>query len=69
MAEKKTFESALARLEEIAAQLESGELPLDKSLKLYEESTKLAAFCAEKLNDAKTKISDIKNTAEDEENE
>lgn len=56
MAEKKTFESALSRLEEIAALLESGEMTLDQSLKLYEESTKLAAYCSEKLENAKSKL-------------
>lgn len=56
MAEKKTFEGAITRLEEIASLLESGQLSLDESLKLYEESTKLAAFCSGKLNDAENKL-------------
>ncbi|MBE6764921.1 MAG: exodeoxyribonuclease VII small subunit [Ruminococcaceae bacterium] len=65
MAEKKTFEGALSRLEEIAAQLESGELTLDQSLKLYEESSKLAAFCSQKLESAKIKLSELDNNTED----
>lgn len=56
MAEKKTFESAITRLEEIASLLESGQLSLDESLKLYEESTKLASFCSGKLTDAEIKL-------------
>ncbi|MBQ6796903.1 MAG: exodeoxyribonuclease VII small subunit [Clostridia bacterium] len=65
MADKKTFEGALSRLEEIAAQLESGELTLDQSLKLYEESSKLAAFCSQKLESAKIKLSELDNNTED----
>ena len=51
-----TFEEAMARLEEIAGELESEKLPLDKSVKLYEEGVKLAAKCAAELEDAKRKI-------------
>jgi len=41
MATKKTFEENMLRLEAIVAQLEKGEAPLDESLKLFEEGTKL----------------------------
>ena len=51
-----TFENAMERLEEIAGELESEKLPLDKSVKLYEEGVKLAAKCAAELEDAKRKI-------------
>ena len=53
---KKTFESALARLEEITEELESGELSLDVSLKKFDEGIKLAEFCNSKLADAKSKV-------------
>lgn len=53
---KKTFESALARLEEITEQLEDGDLPLEKSLKIFDEGIKLANFCSAQLSEAKTKI-------------
>lgn len=58
MAEKKklSLEEAMARLEEIVAQLEGEKLPLDKSLKLYEEGVKLASLCAGELETAKRKI-------------
>ena len=58
MAEKKklSLEEAMARLEEVVAQLENEKLPLDKSLKLYEEGVRLAARCAEELESAKRKI-------------
>ena len=58
MAEKKklSLEESMARLEEIAAELEGEKLPLDKSVKLYEEGVKLAVKCATELEDAKRKI-------------
>lgn len=55
MAEKK-FESALARLEKIVEELESGELPLEQSLKLFEEGIKLARLCNARLDEAERKV-------------
>jgi exodeoxyribonuclease VII small subunit len=55
MAEKK-FETALARLEEIVAKMEQGELPLEQSLKLFEEGIKLARICGAKLDEAERKV-------------
>ena len=58
MAEKKkiSLEEAMARLEEIVKELENEKLPLEKSLKLYEEGVKLASKCASELEVAKRKI-------------
>lgn len=57
MAEKKlSLEEAMARLESVVAELENEKLPLDKSLKLYEEGVKLASLCAKELEVAKRKI-------------
>ncbi len=53
---KKTFEAALSRLEEIARELEDGELSLENSLKRFDEGIKLADFCNKKLTEAKTKV-------------
>ncbi len=55
MAEKK-FEAALGRLEEIVKELESGDLPLERSLKLFEEGTKLARVCNKRLEEAERKV-------------
>jgi len=55
MAEKK-FEAALSRLEEIVAELESGELALEQSLKLFEEGVKLARICNARLEEAERKV-------------
>jgi len=55
MAEKK-FEAALARLEEIVTELESGELGLEQSLKLFEEGVKLSRICNARLEEAERKV-------------
>jgi exodeoxyribonuclease VII small subunit len=55
MAEKK-FETSLKRLEEIVAELESGELGLEQSLKLFEEGVKLARICNARLEEAERKV-------------
>lgn len=52
----KDYESALERLEEITAQLESGELSLDESIELYTEGIEISKFCNTKLKDAEKKI-------------
>lgn len=55
MAEKK-FEAALARLEEIVQELEKGDLPLEQSLKLFEEGIKLSRICNSRLEEAERKV-------------
>ena len=59
MENKMTFEQALERLEAIAEQLEQGSVPLDESLKLYEEGSKLAAVCNATLKNAQQKITEL----------
>lgn len=58
MAERKKtdIESLMIRLEEIVKEMESEKLPLDKSLKLYEEGIGLVAKCSEELEAAKRRI-------------
>ena len=50
------FEDALARLETIVAELEKGDLPLDDSLKIFEEGIKLSKTCLKMLDDAERKV-------------
>ena len=54
--EEMTFEQAMKRLEEIVTQLEAGEVPLDKSMALFEEGTKLSAFLSKTLDEAEQKV-------------
>ena len=57
MAKKEiSFETAIERLEEIVNQLESGNFPLDKSLELFEEGTKLVNNCNKKLNEVEKSV-------------
>ena len=55
MAENK-FEDNLKKLESIAEKLESGDLPLEESLRLYEEGIKLSRVCSSKLEEVEKKI-------------
>lgn len=59
MNKKMTFEEALTKLNTIVNQLESGNEPLENSLKLFEEGSRLASFCYQKLNNAEQKIKQI----------
>ena len=51
-----TFEESLARLEIIVRELESGDVTLDDSVKLFEEGIKLSGICSKYLKDAKQKV-------------
>ena len=53
---KKTFEKALDQLEQIVAELESEDLPLEKALKKFEEGIQLSKFCSAKLDETEKKI-------------
>ena len=58
--EKLTFEEALARLEETVRLLESGNVPLDDSLALFEEGIALVRLCNGKLDAAEQKVVKLK---------
>jgi exodeoxyribonuclease VII small subunit len=50
------FEDCLARLEQIVSALEAGNLPLEESLKVFEEGVALARHCSRYLDDAERRI-------------
>lgn len=56
MDENMTFETAIARLEEIVRLLESGNAPLDVSLSLYEEGVSLVRLCNARLDHAQQRV-------------
>ncbi|MEA4921341.1 MAG: exodeoxyribonuclease VII small subunit [Clostridiaceae bacterium] len=56
MAKKFVFEEAVSRLEEIVKQLEKGDVPLDKSLELFEEGTGLIKKCGSALDKAEQRV-------------
>jgi len=55
----KDFESAIDRLEEITDLLESGDVPLEKSIELYSEGITMAGFCNEKLTEAEQTVKKV----------
>jgi exodeoxyribonuclease VII small subunit len=56
MANTKTFENSVKELDSIVSKMESGELSLDESLKLFEKGVKLTRECQKTLADAEAKI-------------
>jgi len=50
------FEDSLKKLETIVAQLEEGDLPLEESLKLFEQGVSLSAACKQELDAAEGKV-------------
>lgn len=56
MTPEKSFESSLEELERIVQQLEAGDLPLDRSLELFEQGVRLSRECQKRLDEAERKI-------------
>jgi exodeoxyribonuclease VII small subunit len=53
---KEKFEDALNKLEKIVSKLEEGDIPLEESLKLFEEGIRLSRFCNQKLDEAEKRV-------------
>ena len=51
-----SFEESLTKLEEIVAKLERGDLPLEDSIQLFEEGTRLSDVCRKQLEEAEGKV-------------
>jgi len=51
-----TFEESLKQLETIVAQLERGDLPLEDSVKIFEEGMRLSSECKKQLEEAEGKV-------------
>lgn len=58
--DKMSFEDAMRELESVVAKLETGDVPLDASIKLYERGAELRAHCQKKLAEAEEKVAKIK---------
>lgn len=58
MAKKKipSFEDSLAELEQIVTQLEQGDIPLEESLKAFEQGVILTRICQKALQEAEQKV-------------
>lgn len=59
-----TFEAAMARLEQIVRTMERGDVPLDESLKLFQEGTELVRNCEKLLDDAQLQVTKIMTAAD-----
>ena len=51
-----SFEAGLAELESVVKQLESGDLPLEKALELFEKGMQLSETCRKQLEEAETRV-------------
>ena len=51
-----TFESAMAELDDIVAEMEAGQMPLEKSLTAYKRGAELLKFCQSALADAQQQV-------------
>ena len=54
-----SFEQALAELERIVGQLESGQAPLEQSIEMYERGAALKAHCEKRLEAARLRVEKI----------
>lgn len=57
--QNQTFESAMQRLEQIVRAMERGDVPLEESLKLFQEGTELVRSCGKLLDEAQMQITKI----------
>jgi exodeoxyribonuclease VII small subunit len=56
---KKTFEQSLSALEKIVDELESGDLPLEKALKKFDEGMALSRQCSRMLDETEKKVTQL----------
>ena len=57
--ENKTFEESMQRLEQIGRAMEQGDVPLEESLKLFQEGTQLVRSCNQLLDEAQLQVTKI----------
>jgi exodeoxyribonuclease VII small subunit len=61
---RETFEDSFKKLEKIIAKMEGGDLPLEETLKLYEEGMRLYTQCSQKLTEVQKKVELLSQTPE-----
>ena len=62
--QSKTFEESMTRLEQIVRALERGDVPLEESLKLFQEGTELVQTCSKLLDNAQLQIKKVMTAAD-----
>lgn len=65
MAKKKNFEDSLNRLEQIADEMEKGDISLNEAFKLYKEGFKEATFCSEFLKNIEKEVKILQENIDD----
>lgn len=58
------FEESMLRLEQIIRSMERGEVPLEESLKLFQEGTELVASCEKMLENAQLQVNKVLTAAD-----
>ncbi|MFZ5434568.1 MAG: exodeoxyribonuclease VII small subunit [Calditrichota bacterium] len=64
-AEPKSFEEALHKLEALVEELEGGDIPLEQSVKVFQDGQKLIAFCEQKLKAAEQALKQLAREADE----
>ena len=64
MKKNATFEENMQRLEQIVRAMERGDVPLDESLKLFQEGTELVRSCGKLLDEAQLQVTKIMTAAD-----
>lgn len=59
-----SFEASMQRLEQIVRAMERGDVPLEESLKLFQEGTELVRSCGKLLEDAQLQVTQIMTAAD-----
>ena len=62
--ENKTFEQNMQRLEQIVRAMERGDVPLEESLKLFQEGAELVRNCQKLLDEAQLQVNKIMTNAQ-----
>ena len=62
--QSKTFEESMGRLEQIVRAMEQGNVPLEESLKLFQEGTQLVQSCSKLLDEAELQIKKVMTAAD-----
>lgn len=62
--QNKTFEESMQRLEQIVRAMERGDVPLEESLKLFQEGTELVRSCGKLLDEAQLQVTKIMTAAD-----
>ncbi|MBO4938335.1 MAG: exodeoxyribonuclease VII small subunit [Oscillospiraceae bacterium] len=62
--QNKTFEESMSRLEQIVRAMEQGNVPLEESLKLFQEGTELVRSCGKLLDEAQLQIRKVMTAAD-----